>query len=139
MTTDLFILIKTLIWTNFLNTNLKKKNRLKKISFTWYGKSYILQNQKSIFKSTIETKTKTRGELISFQKQPLNGVLKKMCSENMQQIYRRTPMPKCDFNKVAKQTTSTNEILDPCTNTLNMPECGWPRPLKITNYAVSDA
>ena len=21
----------------------------------------------------------------------------------MQQIYRRTPMPKCDFNKVAKQ------------------------------------
>ena len=28
-------------------------------------------------------------------------VLKKRCSENMQQIYRRTPMPKCDFNKVA--------------------------------------
>ena len=27
----------------------------------------------------------------------------KRCSENMQQIYRRTPMPKCDFNKVAKQ------------------------------------
>ena len=25
------------------------------------------------------------------------------CSESMQQIYRRTPMPKCDFNKVAKQ------------------------------------
>ena len=25
------------------------------------------------------------------------------CSENMQQIYRRTPIPKCDFNKVAKQ------------------------------------
>ena len=24
------------------------------------------------------------------------------CSENMQQIYRRTPMTKCDFNKVAK-------------------------------------
>ena len=24
-------------------------------------------------------------------------------SENMQQIYSRTPMPKCDFNKVAKQ------------------------------------
>ena len=34
------------------------------------------------------------------QKQPSRGVL---CSENMQQIYRRTPMPKCDFNKVAKQ------------------------------------
>ena len=31
------------------------------------------------------------------------GVSRKRCSENMQQIYRRTPMPKCDFNKVAKQ------------------------------------
>ena len=31
------------------------------------------------------------------------GGLQKGCSENMQQIYRRTPMPKCDFNKVAKQ------------------------------------
>ena len=37
------------------------------------------------------------------QKQPLKGVLEKRCSENMQQIYRRTPMPKCNFNKVAKQ------------------------------------
>ena len=26
---------------------------------------------------------------------------KKRCSENMQEIYRRTPMRKCDFNKVA--------------------------------------
>ena len=34
---------------------------------------------------------------------PSRGVLKKRCLENMQQIYRRTPMPKCDFNKVAKQ------------------------------------
>ena len=36
-------------------------------------------------------------------KQPFRGVLKKMCSENMQQIYTRTPMPKYHFNKVAKQ------------------------------------
>ena len=27
----------------------------------------------------------------------------KRCSENMQQIYMRTPMSKCDFNKVTKQ------------------------------------
>ena len=26
------------------------------------------------------------------------GVLEKRCSENMQQIYRRAPMTKCDFN-----------------------------------------
>ena len=27
----------------------------------------------------------------------------KRCPENMQQIYKRTPMPKCDFNKFALQ------------------------------------
>ena len=38
-----------------------------------------------------------------YQKQPFRGALKKRCSENMQQIYRRTPMPKCDFKNVALQ------------------------------------
>ena len=38
-----------------------------------------------------------------WQKQPTRGVLKKRCSENLQQIYRRTPMPKCDFSKVTLQ------------------------------------
>ena len=28
---------------------------------------------------------------------------RKKCFENMQEIYRGTPMPKCDFNKVEKQ------------------------------------
>ena len=37
------------------------------------------------------------------QKQPLRGVRRKKFSEDMQKIYRRTPMPKCDFNKVALQ------------------------------------
>ena len=36
----------------------------------------------------------------SIQKQSSRGVLKKRCSENIQQIYRRTPMPNCDFSKV---------------------------------------
>ena len=39
----------------------------------------------------------------TFQKQPCRGVLSKRFSKNMQQIYRRTSMPKGDFNKVAKQ------------------------------------
>ena len=34
------------------------------------------------------------------QKQSSIGVLKKRCSKNMQQIYRRTPIPKYDFNKI---------------------------------------
>ena len=36
------------------------------------------------------------------QKQLSRGVVRKNCSEIMQQIYRRTPMPKSYFNKVAK-------------------------------------
>ena len=36
------------------------------------------------------------------QKEPLKGVLEKRCSENTQQIYRRTPMPKCEV-RFAKQ------------------------------------
>ena len=35
------------------------------------------------------------------EKQPDRGVLKRRCSENMQQIYRRAAMLKCNFNKVA--------------------------------------
>ena len=37
------------------------------------------------------------------QTPPSKGVLRKKCYENMQQIYRRTLMPKCDFNKIAEQ------------------------------------
>ena len=35
------------------------------------------------------------------QKQPSRSVLRKRCSENMQQIYWRIGMPTCDFNKAA--------------------------------------
>ena len=35
------------------------------------------------------------------QEQPSRSFLKKRCSENMQQIYSRRPMSKCDFNEVA--------------------------------------
>ena len=40
---------------------------------------------------------------IDMQKQPPRGFPRKRCSENIQQTYRRTPMPKCDFDKVASQ------------------------------------
>ena len=35
------------------------------------------------------------------------GALEERCFETMQQIYRRTPMLKCDFNKVASQKNVT--------------------------------
>ena len=41
------------------------------------------------------------GWRFELQKQSSIGVLRKRCSENMKPIYRRTPMPKCDFSKVA--------------------------------------
>ena len=44
-----------------------------------------------------------RAKNLKRQKQLSRGVLGKRCFENMQQIYRRTPMLKCDFNKVANQ------------------------------------
>ena len=47
-----------------------------------------------------------KGRLV--QKQPPRGVPTKRCSENMQQIYGRIPMPKCDFNKVALQLSSNH-------------------------------
>ena len=34
---------------------------------------------------------------------PHRGVPRKSCSKDMQQIYRRTPTPQCDFNKIAVQ------------------------------------
>ena len=37
------------------------------------------------------------------QKKSSRSVFKKRCSENMQQMYRRTPLSKCNFNKVAFQ------------------------------------
>ena len=44
-----------------------------------------------------------------YQKQPFRGVLREKCSGNMQQFYKRTPMPKCDFNKVALQMALHHE------------------------------
>ena len=40
-------------------------------------------------------------KLSDIQKQTSRGVLRKRCTENIQQIYRRNPMGKCDFNKAA--------------------------------------
>ena len=39
------------------------------------------------------------------QKQSSRGVLMNRCSKKVQQIYRRTPMPKCDFSKVVSNFT----------------------------------
>ena len=58
--------------------------------------------------TNFKTKSCTQKDLLSSrernnQKQPSNGVLRKSCTKTMHQIYLRTPMPKCNFNKIAKQ------------------------------------
>ena len=57
-------------------------------------------SQKSRMKSFARKLTKP---LLIAQKQPFRGFLIKWCSKNMKQIYRRTPMPMCNLNKVTLQ------------------------------------
>ena len=56
----------------------------------------IWEKVKNKIKKEFETKP-----VYNEQKQSSRGVLKKKYSKNMQQMYRRKPRSKCDFNKVA--------------------------------------
>ena len=47
---------------------------------------------------------------MQLQKEPPRGVLKKRYSENMQQIYRRAPMPKCEFAAYFQNTFSKKHL-----------------------------
>ena len=51
-----------------------------------------------------------------FQKQPCISILSKSCSKMMQEIYRRTPMPKCSFNKVASENMLQSYVRTPKPN-----------------------
>ena len=62
----------------------------------------------------------------SIQNQPSRGVFLKRCSKNMQQTYGRTPMPKCDFNKVVflyiLEHLFLGTLLDGCSEHLTLTE-----------------
>ena len=60
--------------------------------------TYFANNQQLWIKFSFLTLTKFGSEGI--RKQLSRGVLRKRYSENMQQIYRRTPTSKCEFNKL---------------------------------------
>ena len=68
---------------------------------------YLIDPKTKIFQSTLKVENRTQyvdhQMSNAVEKQSSRGVLKKRCSENMQQIYKRTPMAKCDFDKVTKQ------------------------------------
>ena len=59
------------------------------------------------------------------QKQPFRGVLRKRHSENMQQVYRRTPMPKCDFNKALRHVCSPVNLLHIFRTLILKNTSGW--------------
>ena len=78
----------------------------KNISYRIFPENYICFTNFSVHKS-FGNFTVFRYRLmdndVTLQKQPSRGVLRKRCSENMQQVYRGTLMPECNFNKVALQ------------------------------------
>ena len=74
----------------------EQSSRIGNTSWCQCGKCYAVETERESLLSRCK-----------WQKQPSIDVLRKMCCEKMQQIYRRTPMPKCDFNKVAKQPPAT--------------------------------
>ena len=57
-------------------------------------------NSPQCFKSGTRDDYEVLKSFLKSQKPPSIGVLIKRCSENIQQIYRRTTMLKCDFNEV---------------------------------------
>ena len=70
---------------------------------TFLEKSYTKCDKGTILR--LFSKKPTFGLIFqSLEAAPLRGVLSKRFSEYMQQIYRGTPKPKCDFNKVALQS-----------------------------------
>ena len=66
--------------------------------------------------------------------------LSKRCSENIQQIYRGTPMPKCDFIKVASsfieitlwRKCSTVNLLHILRTAFSKNSTGWLLPIFVT-------
>ena len=74
----------------------------------WFRSS---RTESSIFMSTtLKLFERLNERSWAFQKQPFRDALSKRCSGNMLQIYRGTPMPKWDFNKVGFRS---NEIKKP--------------------------
>ena len=77
------------------NTNVLNGNIEYILSTEWINEP-LFQLKQEIFKQGYEAVNS-----VFTQKQSPRGAPRKRCSKNMQQFYRRTPMPKCDFNKVA--------------------------------------
>ena len=72
------------------------------VFWTFYGKCFLNNTSGGCFLHWSHS-LKNFSLFCNKKKQPYIGVFRKRCCENMQETYKTTPMPKCDFNKVAKQ------------------------------------
>ena len=83
-----------------------KQNKISKVLMTCFSQlQHIFKRETKFFYLWFLKLRKSNISRVNciVQKQPSRGVLRRRCSKNMHQIYRRTPMPKSDFNKVALQ------------------------------------
>ena len=91
------------------NEFFSQKHLLNKWLCSQYFNYYVLNwDSKNKFILEIDI---CNGLTIDIQTQPSRDILRERCSENMQQIYRKTPMTKCDFNKVGLQFKYVLKIL----------------------------
>ena len=71
------------------------------VSFCVYA---VLELKKFCYSGTFKHYFRNARTLLNIHdgaEAPFRGILRKRCSENMQEIYRRTPMLKCNFNKLS--------------------------------------
>ena len=94
------------LWEYISNTPFKKQSNNYIFALggrnNWFARFKRLCKFQKRLTSTLERLNSSNNNSHN-QKQPPRGLPRKRCSEKMQQSCRRTPMPKCDFNKVAKQ------------------------------------
>ena len=107
---NLYVILKFIKRTKIPRITLKKRFSLKWISYLmvismvfWMKLplicSNLQRNETGFFLQKVSC-IKFEFFIKVCQKQPSRSVLCKRCSENMQQIYRRTPIPKCDINNL---------------------------------------
>ena len=88
------------VFDHFMNLALKG---LTTIQLRWWYVKLYTSISRSEEKPLLIHNAHIEYSFFKEQKQPSRRVLRKRCFENMQQIYRRTTMPKCELNNVALQ------------------------------------
>ena len=98
---QLHLLVKKLRSKTFFRKYISEKKRLVFAGLLFW-QCELLKKQLHFVLGVLAALLKTFQQIFFKCNLRSSRVLRKRCSENMQQIYKRTPMPKCGFNKVEK-------------------------------------